>query len=322
MYLKLGNRAINTDAFNILNQIRDETGGNYLHDIKNTGSTYMVTCPFHGDHHEKHPSCGVFDENYGTFKCGDYHCFACGATGNIITLVATCFENNQEFAREWLRERFANTLIETRVDLPLFDSTKKEFIDESVLRAYDTYHPYMTDRRITEECRKKYKIGFNPLHNSLTFPVWDEHDNLVMITERSVNTKQFYIPKGIEKPVYLLNFLKNKNVKTLYVCESQINTLTLCGYGYDAVGLIGTGSKHQYQILNKCGIRHFCLALDGDKAGRKGIYRFINNINSNIMISVIPLPEGKDVNDISKEEFDNLPRFDKYDWLENYNKGE
>ena len=34
----------------------------------------------------------------------------------------------------------------------------------------------------------------------------------------------------------------------------------------------------------------------------------------NILIDIIQLPEGKDVNDLTKEEFDNLPHFDKYNF--------
>ena len=70
--------------------------------------------------------------------------------------------------------------------------------------------------------------------------------------------------------------------------------------------MIGKGSSEQYQILNKCGVRHFILCFDGDEAGDKGRERFIHNMNPSILIDVVNVPRGKDMNDLSKEEVDNL----------------
>ncbi|MBO7697135.1 MAG: toprim domain-containing protein [Acholeplasmatales bacterium] len=62
--------------------------------------------------------------------------------------------------------------------------------------------------------------------------------------------------------------------------------------------------------MNKSGIRHFILCLDGDEAGFKGSGRFINNIYDDILVDYIKLPEGKDINDLTLEEFKKLE--DKY----------
>ena len=154
---------------------------------------------------------------------------------------------------------------------------------------------------------RKFKIGYDSETNSITFPVWDEHGKLVMVTERSVNTKHFYIPEDVIKPVYLLNFIKKENITTVYVVESQINALTLWSWGYPAIALIGTGSPHQYEVLKKSGIRNYILCFDGDEAGDKGTNRFKKNMSSDVFISTKLIPRGKDVNNLTKEEFDNLP---------------
>ena len=88
----------------------------------------------------------------------------------------------------------------------------------------------------------------------------------------------------------------------------------LWGFGYPAIALIGTGGKKAYNILRKSGIRIYHLCLDGDLAGRHGILRFIKNMPDDIIIDIIQLPQGKDVNDLTKEEFDKLPHFDKYNF--------
>ena len=44
------------------------------------------------------------------------------------------------------------------------------------------------------------------------------------------------------------------------------------------------------------------------------IESFIKNMPDDIIIDIIQLPQGKDVNDLTKEEFDNLEHFDKYNF--------
>ena len=127
-----------------------------------------------------------------------------------------------------------------------------------------------------------------------------------MITARSVNTKMFWIPSGVDKPVYLLYHLLENNIKTAFVCESQINCLYLWSLGYPAVCLFGTGSSKQFDILKQSGIRNFYLVYDGDDAGQKGVYRFIKNMPKESFITVVNLPSGKDINDLTPEEVHNL----------------
>ena len=47
------------------------------------------------------------------------------------------------------------------------------------------------------------------------------------------------------------------------------------------------------------------LCFDGDAAGNKGTNNFIKNVK-NSFISVVKIPLGKDVNDLTKDEFDKL----------------
>ena len=46
-------------------------------------------------------------------------------------------------------------------------------------------------------------------------------------------------------------------------------------------------------------------------AGEHGIKRFIKNIRNDVFVDIIQIPTGKDVNDLSKEEFLNLKRINK-----------
>jgi len=309
MQLIIGNKVINTPITDILETLRKETGYRYFREIKLKGNNYTVTCPFHKMGQESHASCQVFcDEADPKVEYGYFDCFTCGENAHLYDVVAHCFSQNADFGKEWLLERFGNTFIqyeETLTDI-ILDKPKKTFLDPNILEEYNYYHPYMWKRNLTKEVVDKFQVGFDPKTQSITFPVWDQFNNLVMVTKRSVNTKNFFIPEDVEKPVYLLNFLLQEKQTTAYICESQINALTLQGWGYPAVALFGTGSEQQMKILNKSGIRHYYLCFDGDTPGNKAINRFKKNIRKDVLVDVVRIPFGKDVNDLTEKEFKNL----------------
>lgn len=315
--LEINGRVITASIEEIIREIQRETHKPLFRDMRKQGKNLLVTCPNmdHKGGQESHPSCQIYnDPDDDSVEYGFVHCFTCGYKVPLYKMVADCFDVSEEWGKKWLVQNFSDLLIERKQLLPeiSFDKKPIKYIDESILKNYEYFHPYMKQRKLTDEIIKKYKIGFDPKTSCLTFPVWDERGRLVMVTKRSVLNKSFYIPDDVEKPVYLLNFLQKSEhkVNQIYVAESQINTLTLLSWGYDAVGLFGTGGKHQYEILKKSGFRNFVLCLDGDDAGMKGTERFIKNMPEDTLISVKRIPWGKDVNDLTKEEFENLPLID------------
>ena len=315
MELVINNKVIDAPVYDILKQVNKETNGRYLNTIIDKGDNVFIQCPFHSDGKEKHPSCTVFarDDDKYTDK-GITHCFACGISVPLFTLVGHCFGQDDEFGKEWLVQRYSNIFIEKQTYLPEIQlgKPKETALDESILDQFAYFHPYQFQRKLSEEIILKYKVGYDKETDSITFPVWDEHNRLKFITKRSVKTKQFFIPQGVKKPVYLLNFMLKENRDTVFVCESQINALYMNTLGYPAVALIGTGTRDQYEILNKSPIRHYILAFDGDEAGDKGITRFLSNIRKDVFVDVMLLPRGKDCNDLTSEEIAQLPLISQY----------
>lgn len=315
MELILHNRVIEGDVFDILQDIKSASHDNYLRDIKRDGANVNITCPFHKDGQENKPSAYVYnntDDDRVPF--GYMHCFTCGKMVPLQGIVSKCLHISYEEAELWLIEHYSNTFVEAAYNLPEIDLSKpepKKYLDESILDRYAFMHPYHFQRGLSEEVIKAFKLGYNKETNSVTFPVWDDKNHLVGITERSVSNKRYHIPAGMDKPVYLLNFIKQWNITDVIVCESQINALTCWSWGYPAIALFGTGTKSQYELLSKSGIRVFHLALDGDLAGRTGTLKLINNLPDWAIVDVIEIPNGKDVNDLTKEEFDSLNRIDK-----------
>ena len=320
MNLTIDKYIIDNDIENILRDIQHLCNNKYLKDIHRRGNNIAITCPHHKNGQESHPSCYVYASNKSdTIPFGYYRCFTCGEQGQLYKLVAMCLDISIEEGKQWLIDNYSHTFSEEILDLPEINiskqSSNQQILDEAILDKYNEYHSYMFERGLTEEVIKQFRIGYDRESNAITFPVWNEHNQLIGITKRSVSTKYFYIPENMGKPVYLLNYVCNNNITEVVVCESQLDALKCWTWGIPAVALFGTGSKKQYQILNKSGIRFYHLAFDGDLAGHHGAKRFIENIKNDVFIDVIKLPDGKDVNDISQEEFLSLPRVDKGDEL-------
>ena len=46
--------------------------------------------------------------------------------------------------------------------------------------------------------------------------------------------------------------------------------------------------------------------FDGDEAGDKGIEKFLKNIRKDVIVDIIRMPRGKDVNDLDYDELEDL----------------
>jgi len=306
--LIIKNRVIDTPIETILKRVRSET--RYLKDIIKKKEDVICTCPFHKDGNESKPACFVYDDD-GKLVKGTFHCFACGEKGSLAKLVGKCYNRDTRWGEQWLIENFSSTFVEQKEYLEEITLEKKDTsIDESVLETFEYDNKealeYLINKRhLNKDIVDLFQVGYDPDTTAVTFPCRDEHGKLVGIFKRNIYTKFFTIPQIDPKPVYLLDYVIRNGYDKVYVVESQINALTLWGWGFPAVALFGTGSNYQYKVLQKSGIRQYILAFDGDLAGSVGANRFVNNVFDALITKVV-LPQGKDVNDLTKEEFLSL----------------
>lgn len=314
---------IKSELSEIINRLRIESSY-YLRDVENKGDYIRCTCPFHKNGVESHPSCSVYARtDNDKIPYGTYNCFTCHESGTLPRFVSQCLNLGKTSAEDWLVKYFgtenqADDMSDVLNALKPKAVKQQKFLDESILSKYEYYHPYMWKRKLTKEIVDRFNVGYDNVRDAITFPVFDKYHRLVMITERCVNSKKFYIDENVNKPVYLLYDIVQHDYPFVVVTESQINCLTAWSYGYPAIALFGTGSEYQYEILKKCNIRKYVLCFDGDHAGRKGADRFIRNIGSKNIYKDILMPAGKDLNDLSKDEFDKIFKETKNFFLINY----
>ena len=308
---------------------------------KVSGAYYTMYCPFHNDGKERRPSFGVLLEsqtrNGQYYPAGFAHCFTCGYAATLPKFIKDLLQQNSLTAE-------VRADIESSLDTPLdyefdylvpkelmnnLDSKfavsyiqtqlyqQSNYVPESELAQYRYTVPYMYERKMTDEVIDKFDVGVDmkwvpPGRKRevpcITFPVRDRLGHTLFICRRSIAGKLFSLPTDIQKPVYGLYEL-SPTAKSVVICESCINAITATVYGYDAVALLGTGTPYQMQQLRELGVSDFVICTDGDEAGHKSANRIKRALSQVAMVWTIPMPEGKDLNDLSsKEEFDELYR--------------
>lgn len=290
----------------------------YLRYTKNTNDDIMVSCPFHKNGMERKPSMGIKIRGNSKVSEGTCHCFTCGTTCDLAELVSKCFDKDDfgVYGQQWLIKHFIAIAPEDRVcqfEVSRGQKPKEvKFITEEELDQYRYTHPYILKRKITEEVIDIFDIGYDAnfelggvIIPSITFPVRDVNGNTLFVARRAIKQKLYHYPEDVEKPIYGLFELKNINTNTLIICESMINALTCWSYGQYAVALNGLGSKEQIDILKKLPYRKYIVAFDGDIAGKTATNKFKRLVNTKL-VSDFNVPLGKDINDLSREEFYNF----------------
>lgn len=208
-----------------------------------------------------------------------------------------------------LQNKYVLDYINTQLNKPT-----TTYVSEQELASYRLTVPYMYQRGLTDEIIAKYDIGYDanfipkgrkkPLP-CVTFPVKDENGGTLFLCRRSIQGKFFHYPKGVEKSVYGIYELP-KNTKSVLVCESCFNALTAIKYGYNAVALLGTGTTYEIEQLKRLGVQEYVLCLDGDEAGQRGAQKLKKALSSVALVWTIQMPVDKDVNDCTKEEFEQF----------------
>lgn len=318
------------DLETILNELVAElrlNGIPYIQKMIPTVNDIQICCPYHNSGMERKPSAGIRKSD------GLFHCFACGEVHSLPEVISHCFGKDPMgmFGWNWLLKNFATIGVENRKDINLDLSRKsglktdKTYVSEEELEKYRYTHPYMYKRRLTDAIIEKFDIGYDKDTECITFPNRDINGNCVFVARRSVRTKFFSYPEGVEKPVYGLYELNKvmtqaskiatsdepgswkTYVSEIIICESMLDALTCWVYGKPAVALNGIGTDAQIRDLKSFPCRKYILATDMDSAGLKARIRLKKSLSNKIVTEYVwDVKQAKDINDMEKSYFDRL----------------
>ena len=329
--IKLQDTIIQADTQSVLDMLKFDLaqhGVDRFHQFRRNGDNIQTSCPFHKNGQERKPSFGVNGE---IDKC---HCFSCSWSGTIEEMISELYgyQDEGKFGKRWLIKRFNTVEIETRpnimegfnernnrlndrninrLDNLNNNPVDNTYISDEELDKYRYIHPYMYERKMDDRVIEIFDIGYDKETECITFPIRDKNGNCLFIARRSVNTKFFSYPQGVEKPVYGLYELYQLDEfpKEIYICESMIDAITIWSYNKYAVALNGLGNDLSITQLNNLPNRTFILATDKDDAGRKARIKLKNKLSNKIIkeLDYSSYPEcAKDINDMSRTEFYNL----------------
>ena len=311
--LKINDTLYELNLIDIIRELKLQLEINEIYlfnQIKELPDDLMVSCPFHKNGQERKASCGIRKED------GWVHCFSCGESCSLEQMISRCFNVNDfgQYGLNWLKNNFLGDILADRKLYINIDrksvktDSNKNYIDEKELSNYRYIHPYMYERKMTDEVIEIFDIGYDKNTNCITFPIRDKNGNCLFVARRSVNSKWFNYPNNVEKPIYgIYELYQLKEFpKEIYICESMIDAITLWTHNKYAIALNGLGTQYQFKQLNNLPCRKFILATDNDEAGKKARIRLKNAIHNQI-ITEIKIPNGKkDINDCTYEEIENF----------------
>lgn len=338
--MRINDIQFNAELIDILIELISQLRANNIQLIQKykDGPTHIqICCPYHNNGMEHRPSAGLRKED------GVFHCFACNEVHSLQEVISYCFGYTDDlvgkFGWQWLLKNFATVQVEERKDVEIDCSRNssnlrnmggvlhEKFVTEKELDKYRYTHPYMYKRGLTDDIIELFDVGYDAETDCITFPIRDIYGNCLFVARRSVKTKFFNYPEGVEKPLYGLyelyqqytdrpikdrnditrGYSRSYNFNEVIVCESMLDALSFWTVGKYAVALNGLGNELQFKQLRELPCRKIIIATDMDERGLAARKRIRMNMQNTKIITEYLFPKGrKDANECTKEELMNL----------------
>ncbi len=292
---------------------------------KRTGEEFIACCPFHD---EKKPS---FSMKLEGSKAGLWHCFSddCNKRGNLVSLIMemegcsfdaaiaslVAIDSPAEITEDYLQNA-----IDKLKRFGISDQKEIEFplppgCINGTVKDYFTWPVEENGRGYTED-------EFNQLEtsnirycvdgyyrNQIILPIYDDTGRQISFVARNLNKdgQKFRYPKGWLKQLYVEE-LKTESVEPPLICEGKFDGIHIQGI-WKRTALIIFGSSPSTTQVRRIARRYkrVILALDGDKAGRAGVFKGLDRLLLyGTEVDVLDIPETCDPPQLNKTQFEGL----------------
>lgn len=295
---------------------------NLIEGLKRKGNELIGYCPIHDKNHYNKNSFSVNTEK------NIWHCFSCGAGGNILDFVAFMEDVDIRQAGLLIKKWFK---IDSQKDEKMAKKEregKKEEVNEELnkpltfeLKNLDSNHPYLKERGLKKETIKEFGLGYckrGLLKGRIAIPIHNEKEELVAYAGRYPEDpleeeSKYIFPSNFKKShlIFNLNRVKdNDKEKELILVEGFFDVFNLWQAGVEnVVALMGTTlTEEQVKLivryLGKEG--RITLIFDSDEAGKKEGKEVAEKLIEKVYIKIIRLKDGIDLDSLSKKEINNL----------------
>ena len=266
---------------------------------------YRGCCPIHGGEGRD-----AFQVN---LTKNVFHCFACGAGGTVLDLVAAMEHCS-------LREAALKLASQDAAPSPLAPAAPTQLVTKKskplsplgfTLRRVDSTHPYLVKRGIEIATAERFGVGFYSgsgiLSGRLVIPLHDEKGRLVAYCGRAVDATEprYRFPSGFAKSELLFNLHRAlaSGSSSVVVVEGFFDCFKLHQAGvHSVVALMGSAL---YETQQRALLQHFqrvVLMLDGDAAGRRATAASANRLRSHCTVDIIHVPETMQPDQMSSDQ--------------------
>lgn len=254
-------------------------------------------CPENHKHGDRKPSWSL---NLKTLK---HHCFACGFSGSLISLVMSkkqCSKSQAinliygEVTKEELLKIMSSGTREIKQITPL---------ERDITNWLNNKHQYWYERGFNDETIKKWKLGYSQEMNRVVVPIYFKGE-LVGWTARGVNNAT--IPKWLHSPdlprEYILFGLDNVDSDSCVLVEAPLSAIKLDQYGiHNAVATFGCQLSEGQARLIRANFDNVLIFYDPDPAGYHGTKKAISMLEPHCKVFVVQ-PTRDDPAAMTKEE--------------------
>lgn len=247
-----------------------------------------------------------------------FHCFACGAGGNVLDLVAELEQCSTREAAFRIQRRF---LAGGTGCLPRrLEPGKDKLVTEKregnpplsfSLGGLDPEYPYVSGRGLSRATALRFGIGYyagpGMMHGRMVIPIHDEHGQLVAYCGRSVTAElpRYRFPGGFRKSAVLFNYHRAaaRREDLAIVVEGFFDCMRVDQAGFPSVmALMGCALSPTQENSLVGRFRRIVLMLDGDPAGQAGACAAAERLTVRCSVHRVALAPGMQPDQMSNEE--------------------
>ena len=268
---------------------------------------YRGRCPIHGGEGKE-----AFHANY---ERNVFHCFACGASGNVLDFVAAMEQCTIRQAALGLQVDWGNRPTIQPAESKLV--TKKRGLNQPLnfSLTVDRRHPYLAQRGIESPTAEYFGVGYfgrpGLMSNRIAIPIHDAHGRLLAYCGRSLNGAEprYRFPCNFRKSHVVFNYHRAcaTGARQIIAVEGFFDCMRVHQAGFPNVAaLMGAQLSPTQRNLLISRFPQIVLMLDGDETGRAATAHIAGTLASTCAVTEIRLPANRQPDQMTADDIRHL----------------
>ncbi len=185
------------------------------------------------------------------------------------------------------------------------------------LKGVDPAHPYLEERRISEETAAHFGVGFFPgkglMAGRVVIPIHNATGELVAYAGRALHDEtepRYLLPAGFNKMHEVYNLHRasaSDRSRGVVIVEGFFDTMKTHQAGFPTVvALMGSSLSDTQEELIATNFRRAIVMLDGDEAGDEALPKVATQLAQRIDVRIAKVPPDRQPDSLSSEEIERV----------------